>query len=113
MNSRRKFLFNLVKTAIAVTAAPSLLDAIAQGKVTGPEELEILTAKPVLLSPRKIVTHFKCSKELLEDYEAFLDVVNDAGIPDKRPSHIEVGLIGDDFIKDLFTVKLTYHYENN
>jgi hypothetical protein len=99
---RRRFLFNLVKAAAAAYIVPSLYSE-AHGKPP------FITVDVGWNPPRTVIKMFKVSKQLLQDEEMFNMLLDHEKIyEDKQPDHVEVGFTNDDFVKDLYTVKLTY-----
>lgn len=103
---RRKFLFDLVRAAAAVAIAPSAL----------PIQSEPLKEPYVMLpnydevSLRRYKKSFKVSNEMLEDEKAFSALCNELGVPYQQPDMVEVGYDGDDFIRNVKTVVLTYYH---
>lgn len=100
---RRKFLFDLVRAAAALTVAPAVLTQDEPAVV-----LADFQHDPVRRSYYKM---FKVTSHLLAEgnQDLFDMFCEEYGIPDVKPDKVEVGCIDDDFIRDLYTVKLTYY----
>lgn len=88
---RREFLRGLLIASITTAVAP----------------VSIFNEVPPSCSVTKY--SFKVSAELLNDVFAFNDLLDRYKIPYGRPDRVEVGYDGDDFVRNQYTVILTYY----
>lgn len=119
---RREFLRGLLIASVAVGVGKLIDDT---GKVSGyladvatdTDVMEAVKAQigsnkfepqSVLVDQGAYCKYFKITKEMIEDEEAFNELMDEVGIPDRKPDEIKIGYHEDDFEFGLMTVVLKY-----